>query len=205
MSSYSVPFTTAVTVRGANAFNNDLGLRNIVIVSSQPGLVYLHAQITLFNNSTVSANPGTFTLGVFVDGMYIGNATAVAPTIRVLCSCSTRGFNFMLFSSFVFFFVYKGKGLNFYNVTGYVVQNANNTHQRQVHFSLIHSTIANSVFFNCILNLYIRNWCRIMLWDDQLPFNWGVRVMAPMFLCWKYFDLWTVFFKKFIFLLYYYF
>ena len=71
MSSYSVPFTTAVTVRGANAFNNDLGLRNIVIVSSQPGLVYLHAQITLFNNSTVSANPGTFTLGVFVDGMYL--------------------------------------------------------------------------------------------------------------------------------------
>ena len=63
-------------VAGANSFKNGLMLQHIDIVGSTPTEAVLRAEIVVVNNSSVSCRPGPFTLGVFVDGVYVGNASA---------------------------------------------------------------------------------------------------------------------------------
>ena len=72
---------------------------------SQPDCVNVTGHITLFNPSSMSAKPGTFTLGVYVDNVYVGNATAVNPLINT--------------------------GHNDYQVTGFLVQTPTNNDARQ--------------------------------------------------------------------------
>jgi hypothetical protein len=101
-----VAFDANVSVRGANSFNNGLLLQNINIVRSTRALAYLAAEIVVVNNSSVACRPGAFTLGVFVDDVYVGNATARAD-------------------------VYMSQGVSTHAVTGFLVKTANNTAQRQ--------------------------------------------------------------------------
>jgi hypothetical protein len=73
----AVPFAASVTFRGADGFANGLLLEWIQLVGSVPGVASLVGTIRVINNATLSARPGTFTLGVFVDDVYVGNATSV--------------------------------------------------------------------------------------------------------------------------------
>jgi LEA14-like dessication related protein len=79
----AVPFEASVTFRGADGFANGLLLEWIQLVGSVPGVASLVGTIRVINNATLSARPGTFTLGVYVDDVYVGNATSVAPTLPV--------------------------------------------------------------------------------------------------------------------------
>lgn len=100
-----IPFAAAVPIQGANGFEGGLTLEWIALVSSQPGVASLVGVINVVNNATLSAAPGTFTLGVFVDGVYVGNATAVTPQLPV--------------------------GVSSHNVTGFLVQTPANLAARQ--------------------------------------------------------------------------
>jgi hypothetical protein len=101
----AVPFAASVTFRGANGFANGLILDWIQLVGSVPGVASLVGTITVINNATLSARPGTFTLGVYVDDEYVGNATSVTPTLPV--------------------------GTSTHYVTGFLVQTPTNTAARQ--------------------------------------------------------------------------
>jgi LEA14-like dessication related protein len=100
-----VPFAASVPIRGCNSFENGLFLESVQLVASQPGVAFIVGVINVINNATLAAAPGTFTLGVFVDGVYVGNATAAAPYLPV--------------------------GFSTHNVTGFLVQTPTNLAQRQ--------------------------------------------------------------------------
>jgi LEA14-like dessication related protein len=101
----AVPFAASVTFRGADGFANGLLLEWIQLVGSVPGVASLVGTIRVINNATLSARPGTFTLDVFVDDEYVGNATSMTPTLPV--------------------------GVSSHYVTGFLVQTPTNLVSRQ--------------------------------------------------------------------------